>query len=358
MQKTSKFLIVGAALAGAVLTFSLVGALETSAASASCTPNASKQCISNIVYWYNSCGVLETVAQNCNKTNQICQNATCVDKPTTGGNGGGNTAQHVAKSCYNGNLYWFNSQGMVNDLYKTCNDNNSCTQDNCGGNQCVNQLKCDGSTCATGSADYTKYCATGGQNNQNNQGNQNPTPTTTASQGLVISAFVAKDSNNPQWTKTLTATSNDKLDFLFVIKNTSATPTDAVSVKADISNNINYTGSLKVNNLDAAGNLTTGVELGSIAAKTSMLMSFTGTMQPQANQSVVQATATVSANNAVADSDYVIVNTNATTQNIATTGATNSLWSNLQKNWYIWLIIIVVLIVVFIIIFRRLSTNV
>ncbi|MFI5205425.1 MAG: hypothetical protein ACHQVK_00635, partial [Candidatus Paceibacterales bacterium] len=192
--------------------------------------------------------------------------------------------------------------------------------------------------------------------------NNNQTPTVTANQGLVISAFVAKDASNPQWTKTLTAVNNDKLDFLFIIKNTSATPTDAVSVKTDITNNINYTGNLKVNNLDAAGNLTSGVDLGSIAAKTSMLVSFTGTMQPQANQSVVQATATVSANNTPQDSDYVILNTNANNNQTAaisnTSSTSNSLWSNLQKNWYIWLIIIIVLVVVFIIIFRRLSTNV
>jgi hypothetical protein len=48
-----------------------------------CSSHTSKQCISNILYWYNSCGALESLAQNCNNTNQICQSGQCVNKPIT-----------------------------------------------------------------------------------------------------------------------------------------------------------------------------------------------------------------------------------------------------------------------------------
>jgi|SRR3989338_388289 len=49
-------------------------------AATACYPQSTKQCISNIVYWYNSCGSVESVYQNCNITNQICEDARCVNK--------------------------------------------------------------------------------------------------------------------------------------------------------------------------------------------------------------------------------------------------------------------------------------
>jgi len=77
MNKTSSLLAIGSLLCGMIIIMLLATPL---AASADCAPHAVKECISNIVYWYNSCGALESIYQNCNATNQICKNAMCVDK--------------------------------------------------------------------------------------------------------------------------------------------------------------------------------------------------------------------------------------------------------------------------------------
>jgi hypothetical protein len=68
------------------------------------------------------------------------------------------STKHYKKDCYNNNLYWFDSNGVAQDLYKNCSDNNQCTLDNCEQGQCVNELKCDGSTCPKDSSDYCSQC--------------------------------------------------------------------------------------------------------------------------------------------------------------------------------------------------------
>jgi len=46
-----------------------------------CIPHITRSCISNIAYWYNSCGALTDIAQNCNLTNQLCSQGQCINKP-------------------------------------------------------------------------------------------------------------------------------------------------------------------------------------------------------------------------------------------------------------------------------------
>lgn len=66
--------LVGLLLVG----FLAILAFNPSQVSAACVPHASKQCITNISYWYNSCGVLEEISKNCNTTGQVCKSGECV----------------------------------------------------------------------------------------------------------------------------------------------------------------------------------------------------------------------------------------------------------------------------------------
>lgn len=139
------------------------------------TSHTLKGCVGNISYWYDSLGNQQDVYQNCNLTGQTCQNGLCVgtvkvptSTPTTTTTST-TPSQPVPSQpayclnyeakCYNNDIYWYDSKGKVQNLFKSCSDENSCTLDSCGDEQCKNELKCDGSTCSVGSEDYLKYCA-------------------------------------------------------------------------------------------------------------------------------------------------------------------------------------------------------
>ncbi|MEK7664458.1 MAG: hypothetical protein AAB340_03445, partial [Patescibacteria group bacterium] len=115
-------------------------------------------CINNISYWYDSLGNQQDVYQNCGLTGRTCQNGQCVGQAYTTTAIQSTYARHYRTKCSQDNIYWYDSNGSIQDIYQNCSDNNSCTQDICREGQCQNILKCDGSTCAAGSADYTRYC--------------------------------------------------------------------------------------------------------------------------------------------------------------------------------------------------------
>lgn len=314
-----------------------------------CTPYATKKCVSNISYWYNSCGALEAVAQNCNNTNQVCQSGVCVNKapvarpsPTTPG-----YVKHFRQQCSNNSVYWYDSRGLANDIAKSCDDKNSCTQDSCGDLKCSNTLKCDGSTCAAGSADFMQYCPI-----------VPGTPGANTGASLSITIFGKKNAQNLEWTKSVNVINNDEINILLTIKNTSTAPIDNVSVRVDALDKIDYTGNLKVDNAAFSGNIAAGIDMGTIAPKTSKVVSFTGKVKPDAGQNVVQINTTVTANG-VSDSDYVIVNIQAPeVKNNFAAALGNSPFVNFLKTYWLWIIVTLVLIGLFVVIFRRLSSNV
>jgi len=200
--------------------------------------------------------------------------------------------------------------------------------------------------------DYITYCSSN---------NQNQTPANNQQTGsVVVSLFAKKESDNGQWSKNIDGQQNDVINFLVVVKNISTTAVQNVSVKTDITNNISYTGNLKINDTVAAGNVILGVSLGTLNPKTSVAVSFTGLVQPQNNQGPVQIVASANSDTTTHDSDQISLTTPAQIESEVTppinTG--NPIISNFAKNWFIWLIIVIVLITVFIIIFRKLSTNV
>jgi len=135
-----------------------------------CFNHTSKRCIGNLLYWYNSCGAHQDVAQDCTSSGLVCSQGACIKPATTGtgtgtstgtggtGTGSGTGNAHYMTKCQNGNIVWFDAAGNPNDVFRSCDDNNSCTIDSCDNSQCSNELKCDGSSCPTSSADYQKYC--------------------------------------------------------------------------------------------------------------------------------------------------------------------------------------------------------
>lgn len=355
-------------LCASLLVFQSMVIQNAKAAATTCYQNASKSCISNIAYWYDSCDNIQSVAQNCNTTNQACQNGACVNKAgvnystntTTTNTTNTNTTynqtvgyiQNYRTNCSNNNIYWYDSRGAKQGVYQNCQDVNTCTLDSCLDNACKTQLKCDGSTCALNSADYIAYC-------QNNVQGQSITAMsgvgqvdgTIQNKSIVISIFGKKQADGTSWTKNFDATNNDEIEFLMVVKNISANTLNATA-SADLTNNFVYTGNLVIDGTAAAGSVVSGIDLGSLAANTSKVMQFTGTIQSQNSQAVQVIASTNS--NGMFDSDFFTVNITASAN---TAAVSDSPFVEFIKNWYLWIIIIVVLIALFVIIFRRLSSN-
>lgn len=123
-----------------------------------CTYHAYKQCLGNSIYWYSSCGVQQDLYSIC-PSSLICQYGQCANyvqpayQPIQL-----NYNPYYKKICSGSSILWQDSLGAVSGLYKNCDDANSCTLDFCSGDICSNILKCDKSTCADNSADYNTYC--------------------------------------------------------------------------------------------------------------------------------------------------------------------------------------------------------
>lgn len=127
---------------------------------------------------YSSWTVIQNCGnwQSCSFGSSTCQaNANCNTQSTTSNYGSGYTnptygsgytaaptppayVKHSKAICSDDNIYWFDSSGVKNDIYKNCDDTNSCTKDSCADGACSNKLSCDGTTCVLGSADYCKSC--------------------------------------------------------------------------------------------------------------------------------------------------------------------------------------------------------
>ena len=135
------------------------------------TAHSFKGCLNNVSYWYDSTGAKQDVYQNCNTTGQTCQEGACTGAVQTYTPPPATATVTTVKTvttpayclqyetkCKDSDVYWYDSKGAAQKLFKSCSDSNSCTADSCGDGDCKNELKCDGSTCQVGSGDYVKYC--------------------------------------------------------------------------------------------------------------------------------------------------------------------------------------------------------
>ena len=315
-----KFLALSIALLAVML---LPQVLLAEGYSPNCVSRASAKCISNILYWHNSCGALESIKQNCNTTGQVCQNGACISQQ---------------------------QQPPINSGGTPAIQQNSCLFYSCQGTACANVLKCDGSTCPAGSADYTNYCGSWYAENQANQQYQ--------SGALATSIFVTQQEDSAlHWTKNPNVAPGDKVTFLVVIKNTADVPTNNLSVKVDISEKISYVGDLKIDNTDFTGNVGTGIDIGALAPKTSKSMVFSGQVKDDAPLTLINVLLTVNSMG-YSDSDSLVVNVQSESQENSSNQSFFSWLGDFLKEQYIWVIIVIVLVVLFVILYRRFSSNV
>lgn len=316
-----------------------------------CTYHAYKLCQGNNVYWYDSCGNQQDLYSVCGG-GQTCQYGQCatyvqpivppVVPPV-------NTyVPHSKTACYSGSIYWYDSLGAISGLYKNCIDSNSCTADTCSSSKCVNTLKCDGSTCAAGSADYATHCAAA-------------QPATQPSINTIALSFFAKqDATSTQWQKTAQIGANSTVYFMISVANNSTTQVDNVNVAANIPSEVSSLGNLQLNGIPVSGDIVSGINIGSLAPATAKSLTFEGKTQAISEASTKQAVAanSISGSQASPQTDSVLL-TFAPGQAAAVSAApvTSGFWDFL-KRWYLWILAGLVLILLFVFVFRRLSSEV
>jgi len=329
-----------------------------------CTYHAYKDCQGNAIYWFGSCGTLQDLYQVCS-SGQTCKYGQCVYQAAPVYN---NYVTRSYVSCYNSNLFWFDSLGVTSGLYRTCNDNNSCTSDSCFARKCVNTLKCDGSTCANNSADYSKYCTTNPV--QGNCGNGlceatlNETNTNcpadckiSNAEGLAVSFFAKQNKDATQWQKEIQMNSNGEAYFMISAKNNSTTQIDNVNVSANIPGEIYSLGNLQVDGVPVSGDIVVGINVGSLAGGATKSITFEGKTQDISAQAVKQAAAVTNVGGTIkTDSVSIGLNPNVAVASVSSSQSTNGFMEFL-KRWYGWIIVGLVLIFLFIIVFRRFSSE-
>jgi len=251
---------------------------------------------------------------------------------------------HYRTACYSSNLYWYDSLGKVNTLYKNCGDTNSCTFDSCVSGQCDNTIKCDGSTCATDSVDYKNYCQS---NNPNNN-----------LDSISASFFASQSQGMFQWQKSVSVGSDGQAYFMITVVNNSGAQIDGINVFANIPNEIASLGNLQIDGASVSGDIVSGISIGALAPGTAKTVTFEGRTQTILSSATKTAVATVALLGA-SKTDSVSINFNPAQvagASVSTTESTSGFWTFL-KRWYLWILVGLVLIFLFIIVFRRLSSN-
>jgi uncharacterized repeat protein (TIGR01451 family) len=125
-----------------------------------CTSHASQKCVGNAVYWFNSCGTQQELAQTCSGS-QVCQNNQCVNIACNASSDCGTNGYTGDPFCQSGNVY---------QNYKTYTCNNpgtasaSCTSaSNAQLKQtCASGQTCSGGSCANVACNSNTDCGTSG----------------------------------------------------------------------------------------------------------------------------------------------------------------------------------------------------
>lgn len=334
-----------------------------------CTYHAYKLCSGNNIYWYDSCGNQQDLYTSC-QGNQVCQYGQCVYSMVNPVTPPINNYQaYYQKACSNNSVYWYDSLGVISGLYKSCDDNNSCTIDSCSDKDCTNLLKCDGSSCASGSVDYNKYCSTSPAVDKCGDGlceaTIGETNTTCAkdcksennANSLLISFFIKQDPTSSQWQKAAQIGSNGQVYMMASITNNTNNQIDNVNISANIPSEISSLGNLQLNGVAISGDIISGINIGTITANSTKSITFEGRTQTIDSASTKSGTATINGNSAQTDS--ISLNFSPTQLAAATIPISESsgFWIFL-KRWYLWIIAALVLIFLFIIVFKRFSSDV
>ena len=87
-----------------------------------CVSQASSACSGGDVYWYDSCGVREDVRFDCGSGESCVDGACVVDS---------GCSSHESSACLGGDVYWFDSCGAAEEVRYECGSGESCVDGSC-----------------------------------------------------------------------------------------------------------------------------------------------------------------------------------------------------------------------------------
>ncbi len=286
-----------------------------------CNPNTEeKRCVGNSIFWYDSCGKQQNWVKDCFNG---CQNGQCINYSPPSSV----YTKHYKIICNSNNLYWSDSSGVFNDLYKTCSDNNECTKDSCLGGQCVNEGSCK----------------------------EQVMPSVV---GLDVSTFCGVKDNTVNLSKNVTIASDQTINCLIVVKNTSAVLVNDVTVRADIPAEIINTSEVKIDGMSFNGNIASGINIGNFLSNMSKIITFEGKTQSLITQISAKQITGIASSGTFSVADSLVINFQPMITANTTTQAESSPFIKFLKHWYVWILIAIVLIFLFFIIFKRVSSNI
>jgi len=313
--------------------------------------NDHRGCYNNSVYWFDTYNTRQGLIQTC-LSNQTCQGGYCVTTyippviPPVSTN---------YRGCYNNDIYWFSGSTNVRlNLYRSCQDSNTCTFDSCNGTTCTNLLKCDGTTCAKGSPEYISQCTVCGDGTCSEGETIQSCAQDCNVIGLAVTIFGKRENDPVQWTKSFSANASQNLDYLLVVSNGLDTTMNDVFVKANLPSEVLYKGGLKLDGNDYSGDVRAGITLGSLAPKSTRTITYKAQVVENnsifGNEASTLATVTTSAGSSQ-DTATVILNRTDTNNNNGGTvfvpqqGLAGLLGLNLSNPLYLFLIIIIIILV-------------
>ena len=198
-----------------------------------CTNHSYFQCSGNGVYWYDSCGNRQELYQACTGS-QTCSNNSCVTTAPI-------CTPNSTYRCFGNALYWFDSCGNQGGLYQACGSGQVCSN-----NACVTQ-------------------------------------TQTLANLLITTKVRNLSSGNLTYAPTTTATPGDVLQIQITLQNTGTQPINNIMVKDVLPVNIHYYDNLTIDGVANSGNITSGVNLGSLGVGQTKIITYQVQVAPGQN---------------------------------------------------------------------------
>jgi hypothetical protein len=141
------------------------------------------------------------------------------------------------------------------------------------------------------------------------------------------------------------------------VTNNSPTQVNNITISANIPNDITSLGNLQLNGVPIAGDIVSGVNIGSIAPNSTKPITFEAKTQSILAPSTKQATITSNLSGTTqSDSVSISFGSNQAAAVASSSNTTNDFWG-FVKRWYLWILVGLVLIFLFIVVFKRLSSE-
>jgi hypothetical protein len=166
---------------------------------------------------------------------------------------------------------------------------------------------------------------------------------------VTIKMFVKNSSDSGKWSKEIDLKTTDEADLMITVLNNTDNNLSNVILKLNIPEEINYSTGYNLDGEKKTGDLTKGVDIGSVSANDAKIITFSADFNKskfsnnETKQLSIEGTASAKNYNA---SDSVMISS----QNIQTQTAAIS--SSAFKNWYMWFLVVLIIILL-VLLFNR-----